>query len=68
MSTAGMGPVTRGVAAGVLALIATGCNVTPEERAAAQRAWAERHEERRAECARQGQPYFDGACVSRGGP
>jgi len=54
--------------AGALAVIATGCSVTPEQRAATERAWAERNEERRAECARQGLPYFNGACISRGGP
>ena len=51
-----------------LAALAAGCAVTPEERAAAQQAWAERDRDRRAECARQGLGYLDGACLSRGGP
>ena len=63
-----MRPAARGVVVGVLALIAAGCTVTPEERAATERAWEERNDERRAECARQGLPYFNGACISRGGP
>jgi hypothetical protein len=53
---------------GALALLAAACTVTPEERAASQRAWAARDQERRLECGRQGLPYLDGACLSRGGP
>jgi hypothetical protein len=49
----------------VLGGLAAGCAPqTPEQRAASQRGWAEREQERRAECARQGLRYFDGACLS----
>jgi hypothetical protein len=51
-----------------LAVLAAGRAVTPEERAAAQQAWAERDRAQRAECSRQGLGYLDGACLSRGGP
>jgi hypothetical protein len=43
---------------------ATRVVVMLEQRAASQRGWAEREQERRAECARQGLRYFDGACLS----
>ena len=68
MRTGGMGQVARGVVLMVLAALAAACAVTPEERAAAQQAWAERDRDRRAECARQGLGFLDGACLSRGGP
>lgn len=69
VSTVAMARAARGIALALLVVLAAGCTPpTPEERAAAQRAWAERNEQRRAECARQGLPYFDGACISRGGP
>ena len=58
----------RGVALVVLLALAAACTVTPEQRAAAQQAWAERDRDRRAECARQGLGFLDGACLSRGGP
>ena len=48
----------------VLAALAVGCSVTPEQRAATERAWAEREAERRAECERQGLRYFSGTCLS----
>jgi hypothetical protein len=63
-----MGQAARGVVLMVLVALAAGCAVTPEERAATQQAWAERDRDRRAECARQGLGYLDGACLSRGGP
>jgi hypothetical protein len=59
--------VTRAANRIALALflaLAAGCAPTPEQRAASQQAWAEREQERRAECARQGLRYFDGACLS----
>jgi hypothetical protein len=69
VSTVAMARAAQGIALALLMVLATGCtSPTPEQRAAAQRAWAERNEQRRAECARQGLPYFDGACISRGGP
>ena len=48
----------------VLAAFHGGCSTTPEQRAATERAWADREEERRAECARQGLRYFGGSCLS----
>ena len=71
MSTGGMGQAARYVVLVVLVVLvalAAACAVTPEERAAAQQVWAERDRDRRAECARQGLGYLDGACLSRGGP
>jgi hypothetical protein len=60
--------VTRaasGIALSLLLALAAACTPpTPEQRAASQQAWAEREQERRAECARQGLRYFDGACLS----
>jgi hypothetical protein len=60
--------MSRAVVLGVLALLAVACTVTPEQRAASERAWAARDQERRAECARQGLGYLGGGCLSRGGP
>lgn len=53
-----------GITLALLLALAAGCTTTPEQRAASQQAWAEREQERRAECARQGLRYFDGTCLS----
>jgi len=53
------------VALVVLVASLSGCAPqSPEQRAATERAWAEREEERRSECARQGLRYFGGSCLS----
>ena len=52
---------------GVTALGA-GCTLTPADREAAVRAWAERDLVHAAECARRGGRYFDSTCLQAGGP
>jgi hypothetical protein len=43
------------------------CSTAPAEQEAIRKAWAERDEERAAECRRRGVGYIAGGCVS-GGP
>lgn len=43
------------------------CAMTPEQRAAAEKASAERDRERAAECASMGMLYMSGSCVPREG-
>lgn len=50
-----------------LAPLLAGCAMTPEQRAATERAWAERDRERAAECAFMGMLYMSGSCVPREG-
>ena len=40
-----------------------GCAMTPEQRAATEKAWAERDRERAAECGSQGMSYIGGSCI-----
>jgi hypothetical protein len=40
-----------------------GCAMTPEEREATTRAWAERDQERARECATRGGRWVSGACL-----
>jgi hypothetical protein len=49
--------------------VATGCAMTPEEQAAADKAWAERDRRAAAECADRypNAIYMSGSCVLRGG-
>ena len=68
-------PVTRtAVLAAVLTLLLVpltllaGCAVSPEERAANERALAERDREWAADCARRGGRYVSSLCVGWGGP
>ena len=54
--------------AGVLLAMATfGCAMSPEQRAATERAWAERDAEKARECAGRG-TFVAGACIRGGGP
>jgi len=67
-------PKSSAVVHGSIAVIAalaliTGCaSYTPEERAAIEKAWAERDRERAAECAQRGGRYISSSCVGWGGP
>ena len=55
------------IAAGLLGGSTAGCNVSPAQRAAIQRAWAEHDAEVAAECRRNGVGFAAGGCVA-GGP
>jgi outer membrane biogenesis lipoprotein LolB len=63
-----MRPERRAV---LLVLAATtllaGC-LSPAERAATERAWAERDRERAEECAQRGGRYISSSCIQGGGP
>ena len=50
---------------GLLLLVGVhaGCAMSPEERAATEKAWAERDRQRAAECAQFGGRYFAGTCL-----
>ncbi len=59
----------RRLIAGVAALsLVVACAVSPEERAATERAWAQRDAERAAECAQRGGRYISSSCLQGGGP
>lgn len=62
----GMKTLVMGLAI-ILAPLLAGCTMTPEQRAATEKAWAERDRERAAECAAQGLSYVGGSCVFREG-
>jgi hypothetical protein len=68
-SLASRGAALTGRALLPLALtLLAGCATTPEERAANERAWAERDREWAAECAQRGGRYISSSCVGWGGP
>ena len=50
-----------------VAPLVAGCAMTPEQRAATEKAWAERDRERAAECASMGMLYMSGSCIMREG-
>jgi hypothetical protein len=45
-----------------------GCAVSPEQREATERAWAERDADRARECGQKGGRWLAGGCVRGGGP
>ena len=49
------------------AALLAGC-ISPEQRAATERAWAERDRERAEECAQRGGRYISSSCIQGGGP
>ena len=49
----------------IAAPLLAGCAMTPEQRAATEKAWAERDREHAAECASKGMLYMSGTCVPR---
>ncbi|MET0851355.1 MAG: hypothetical protein ABW020_09525 [Candidatus Rokuibacteriota bacterium] len=49
------------------ATLLAGC-LSPAERAATERAWAERDRERAEECAQRGGRYISSSCIQGGGP
>jgi hypothetical protein len=51
----------------LLAMSLLGCAMSPADRAAAEKAWQERDDERALECARRGLGFVAGGCA-RGGP
>jgi hypothetical protein len=53
--------------AAALPLLAA-CAISPEERAATERAWAQRDAERAAECTQRGGRYISSSCLQGGGP
>ena len=57
---------TLGLAALVVSAALPGCAVSPAEREATTRAWAERDAERARECTRG--RYVAGSCIGGGGP
>jgi len=62
---AALGRLVAGVAA--LPLVVA-CAISPEERAATERAWAQRDAERAAECAQRGGRYISSSCLQGGSP
>ena len=53
--------------AAALPLLAA-CTVSPEQREATERAWAQRDAERAAECAQRGGRYISSSCLQGGAP
>ena len=49
------------------AALLAGC-ISPEQRAATERAWAERDRERAEECTQRGGRYISSSCIQGGGP
>ena len=49
------------------AAFAAGC-LSPAQREATERAWAERDRERAEECAQRGGRYISSSCIQGGGP
>jgi hypothetical protein len=57
-----------GLMLAALSGICIGCATSPADIEAAREAWAARDRDRAAECTRQRGRYFDGSCISGGGP
>jgi hypothetical protein len=58
----------RRCAAVAALMLLAGCAVSPEQRAANERALAEQDREWAADCARRGGRYISSSCVGWGGP
>ena len=64
----GVGMLRRVVALGAALPLLAACAISPEERAATERAWAQRDAERAAECSQRGGRYISSSCIQGGGP
>src|SRR5262249_22796204 len=69
VESSAIGRLARAILAGLLVSVVTcGCSVSPEQREATTRAWAERDAERASECRAKRGGWIAGSCVYGGGP